>query len=678
VACQILEPLTKRLSGLRITLKYLRFYKQNIITILTGMANRPVSLTPTQLLKLIPILRITLVLALLFLSYYSPGQTNISGIVNSYYKVIDVIPSKACVRLTSVTGLGFNDKAMIIQMKGASINTSSSTSSAFGDTVSLNNAGNYEVTTICYVRGDSVFFDYMILNNYTYATDHVQLVRIPQYASAVVVDTLKAAPWNNTTGTGGVLGIFVDQDLTLNAPISGDSIGYRGGSFRLSSGTCSNSPGATAYAYNPTSGTQNGAYKGEGVADVVITQAGGRGAPANGGGGGNNHNNGGAGGANLSAGGDGGGNSSSTGCTLAIQGKGGKALSNYGGKKVFMGGGGGAGHSNNGFAPSNGGGHGGGIVFVRADNLMGNGKKISANGQVGGPGASDGASGGGAAGTIILYVNNYIGTTTISANGGQGGQEDDGLNLNKCYGSGGGGSGGVIYFSGPTPGAPVTSTATGGNAGPEINHDGSCNAAVASSPGVAGQIISNYTFSSSMVLANTYCSVLLPVELRWMNAYYSNGQIVLTWKTSQPELINHFSLEQSNDANNWTVASDRPAIDGSFIYTYNDFSPQPGDYYYRIRVVKKNGVVSYSAIRKVVVPGKNEAITIYPNPASNKIFIAGLNSVSQLDLFDQTGKLIWQKKITALQSIIEIDLPGLPTGIYLIKVGKKIQKLIVR
>ena len=153
---------------------------------------------PTQLMKLKIILRTTLFSALLLFAGFIKAQTNISGIVNSYYKVIEVIPAKACVRLTSVAGLGFNDKVMLVQMKGASINTASSTASNFGDTISLNNAGNYEISTICYIRVDSVFFDYMILNNYTVA-NQVQLVRIPEYASAIVVDTLRAAPWNNTT-----------------------------------------------------------------------------------------------------------------------------------------------------------------------------------------------------------------------------------------------------------------------------------------------------------------------------------------------------------------------------------------------------------------------------------------------------------------------------------------------
>ena len=204
-------------------------------------------------------------------------------------------------------------------MKGASINTSNSAS--FGDTTSLNQAGNYEIATVCNVIDDSVFFVYMLLNQYDVA-GKVQLVKIPQYNSANITDTLKPAPWNNTTGTGGVVAIIAEEDIILNAPIYADSSGFRGGAYVLSGNNCNNFFPTTDYYYDANFGlpaTQDGAFKGEGVADVAASQSGGRGAPANGGGGGNNHNNGGAGGANLAAGGNGGGNSSSVGCRVNIK-----------------------------------------------------------------------------------------------------------------------------------------------------------------------------------------------------------------------------------------------------------------------------------------------------------------------------------------------------------------------
>jgi len=240
----------------------------------------PVKPTATHFLSL-KIRHLVLLQVLIFCALISASQTNISGIVNSYYKVIEIIPAKACVRLNTVVGLAHLQKTLLIQMKGASVNTTNT--SSFGDTTSLNNAGNYEIAIICAIDGDSVFMFHNFLNNYTVA-DKVQLVKFGEYYSANVIDTLKAAPWNNTSGTGGVIAISVSQDLTLNAPIYADSSGFRGGAYVLSNGSCSNFFAATGYFYNASlAAPQNGAYKGESVFDFPINQSGGRGAPANGG-----------------------------------------------------------------------------------------------------------------------------------------------------------------------------------------------------------------------------------------------------------------------------------------------------------------------------------------------------------------------------------------------------------
>src|SRR5207247_2259131 len=90
-----------------------------------------------------------------FIVLSTVAQTNISGIVNNYYRVVEVIPAKACVRLNSVVGLAPLQKTLLIQMKGASVITTNN--SSFGDTTALNSAGNYEIAIICAIHGDSVF-----------------------------------------------------------------------------------------------------------------------------------------------------------------------------------------------------------------------------------------------------------------------------------------------------------------------------------------------------------------------------------------------------------------------------------------------------------------------------------------------------------------------------------------
>lgn len=598
--------------------------------------------------------------------------TNISGIVNSYYHVVDIIPAKAAIKVANVTGLNMDDKVMIIQMKGASVNTANN--SSFGDTTSLNNAGNYEIGTICDINIDTIFLLFNLVNQYT-VSEKVQLVKFAEYYSANVTDTVKAASWNNASGTGGVIAISVTEDLILNAPIFADSIGYKGGAAILSGGGfCAL---ATGYTYNPnvvSPTTQNGATKGEGVADIASNINGGRGAPANGGGGGNYHNNGGGGGANLVAGGNGGGTSSYVGCTGDYRGIGGKPLNSRNGIKIFAGGGGGAGHYNNNI-PTHGGGNGGGIIFITANNLVGNGYKIRANGQTGGSNVSDGASGGGAGGTIIMDIlNSYTGSVTIQANGGNGGNANDGLSTGRCYGAGGGGSAGVIYFTGTPPAVTINTNA--GSAGLEISSDPLCSV-VLPTAGSTGSVISNYSYTRSMSPAS-YCSTILPIHLLHFKALANQNKVLLQWKIANPELVKNFIIERSDQSNEWERISYVAAIDLTEKYQFIDNNPLSGINQYHLKVIEKNSNEYFSNVQKILID-RNNKFEVYPNPATSEINVSGnFSSLTTLTINDPAGKLILQRNLMSRNKTIKLDLPPLLSGVYTIRINDTVKKLLIR
>ena len=602
-------------------------------------------------------------------------STNISGIINTYHSIVEIIPAKACVRVSSTVGLSVSETVMIIQMKGAAVQTN--TNSTFGDTTSLNNAGNYELSTICGIRDDSVFLFFNLLNSYTVA-GKVQLVGVPTYYSAVVTGALTAKPWDNATGTGGVIALSVDENLTLNAPVSADATGFIGGAYIASNSTCSNFGAPTAYAYNAnTAAPQNGAFKGESVYEITNTNlTGGRGAPANGGGGGNNHNNGGGGGANLSKGGDGGGNSSSTGCTTNLKGIGGKPLSSWSGKKIFLGGGGGAGHSNNGSISS--GGKGGGIIFIRTKNLIANNTKISVNGNAGGNSASDGAGGGGGAGTIIANVVNYSGTLTIEAKGGNGGTSDDGGNIRRCYGAGGGGSGGALYFNSALPAATIT--VTGGIAGSEIRRDPACAAVAPSAAGNTGQTISNYMYATSVTPSTVCVAAPLPISFLYFKAILSAQQkVLLQWKIIDPETDDKFIIEQSSSLQSWRPIGTVYSSASTQLYTFTDVNPSEGISFYRLKIIEPDNSISYSSLQKINIKPASEKIKLYPNPAKDYITIQGeLPAEADITFLSSEGKIIFTKHILTNRYSFQLNLPGLANGIYFLKINNQVKKIIIQ
>jgi hypothetical protein len=386
------------------------------------------------------------------------------------------------IELTSTSGLSAGDLLLIIQMQGADMNTSNS--SSYGSLSNIT-AGNYE-----YVVVQRVESNYVILKNSTpvqrnYINEDAsatttrkryQILKVPQYDDLTISNNITVPAWDGSTG--GVFAVDVAGTLNMNGyTISANGAGFRGGATvsQVGSGFGVNND----YYFLST---RNGhAYKGEGIAGTpAYVGAGvatgtdypggwgkGQGAPGNAGGGGNDadvanndENSGGGGGANISAGGNGGDPWNSTNYRAGIGGDGGKAFSGSA-SSVIMGGGGGGGTSNNGNIPY--GGNGGGIIIIHAETLTGTGT-ITSNGSGGMPGTpntgNDGGGGGGAGGSIIISADVNNGSLILNANGGRGSDaETDG----SAHGPGGGGGGGAIYYSFGSGNAPSTSINAGAN-----------------------------------------------------------------------------------------------------------------------------------------------------------------------------------------------------------------------
>lgn len=438
----------------------------------------------------------------------TPGKDgaggSLTGVVNTYYPGnASVSAGSNSITLTAPTGastpITTGDLLLVIQMQDAQINTSNT--DAYGDNVggdpasgssAISQSGLYEYVVATSNAGTSVSIrgggtGNGLVNSYANATAtnsrgqrRFQVVRVPQYSSATLTSGLTAMAWNGRTG--GILAIDVSGALNLgSATVSVDGLGFRGGGAQQWAG---DTGGAITDYVNVATNTVHG-VKGEGIAGtpryvydstgaIVNTGVEGypggstaRGAPGNAGGGGtdgrvstNERNSGGGGGGNGGIGGLGG-NTWST--NLALGGFGGDDFAATAGR-VVMGGGGGAGSRNNSSGVMSSGGVGGGIVMMRAGTFSGSGT-ITANGDDGVSADNDGGGGGGAGGSVVVVaVSGGLGSLTVRAQGGKGGdawlsQPPNGTPGDR-HGPGGGGAGGVVVTNG-SPSINVSGGARG-------------------------------------------------------------------------------------------------------------------------------------------------------------------------------------------------------------------------
>jgi len=506
----------------------------------------------------------------------SPGRDGVggtlTGIVNAYYP--PTTAGALAAGATSValghaalggaqTAIAAGDLLLFIQPQDAAIN--STNTGAYGDGLpgdpasgwtSLNNSGNFEfatATNAVLVTGGTLNFQATgagggLLNTYTSAAyvagtqgqRTYQVIRVPQYTSALLSSTLTAMIWNGATG--GVLSIDVASQLTLGGTVAVDALGFRGGAGRILGG------GAGApFDYVTLATITTDASKGEGIAGTPRYVVNGtvaspaqtandtaveglpngsysRGAPGNAGGGAadadpaaNDQNSGGGGGGNAGAGGTGGFGWNSAG---VVGGFGGAAFP-VSTSALSMGGGAGAGTTNNGsyWLPStdtggnncganctgifSSGAAGGGIVIIHAGAITGSGA-ISANGQSAVETENDGGGGGGAGGTILVFANSGgLGGLTAIANGGAGGttwpEQAPGAFPGNRHGPGAGGGGGAILASA----APGSTSVSGGSPGVTTL----ANDAYGATPGQPGVVLPGLSITQTPgTQAGAYCA----------------------------------------------------------------------------------------------------------------------------------------------------------------------------
>ena len=619
---------------------------------------------------------------------FNASSQSISGIVNSYYQITAINTATNTVTVSNSSGLTPKTRVLLIQMKGATIN--SANSSSYGNITAINDAGNYEMNTICSVSGNDVVLKYQILNSYT-TSEPVQLVSVPSYQSVTINDTIKSTPWDPTSGTGGIVAIEATDTIYVNSGIDVSGQGFVGGALQnYATPTYDCTPLVTPTAYFfpfPTSIYQNGGKKGEGIADYILNEEYGRGKLASGGGGGNNQNTGGGGGGNYGDGGIGGVRTNETiaQCHGTSPGVGGLALSAYGyslaNNRIFLGGGGGSGHENNALGLP--GGNGGGIVLLSAKVITASGTSILANGarpyssaltdpyQASG----DGAGGGGAGGTVLINALTINGAINISANGADGGNSSYPF-ANACMGPGGGGGGGIIWVAAASFPGTITSSVLGGQNGviSPSNTFGCAGNSNSALPGSNGNAQPNYVLPAS---TTQVCTPLPIPGLQYFTGSLISNGAVLAWLMNNIDNVDSYQLQSSVDQSTYqTLAVIKNVGDKKMSYT--DARINEGTMYYRLMMIKTDGSVYYSEIVPLTRINNDilKFISLQPNPAADNlsvIFYAKKFQQASIVMYNSYGQKIISNSnpISVGYNKIDITVSGLSAGAYYLKIITK-------
>lgn len=166
----------------------------------------------------------------------------------------------------------------------------------------------------------------------------------------------------------------------------------------------------------------------------------------------------------------------------------------------------------------------------------------------------------------------------------------------------------------------------------------------------------------------------LPVVLSAFSAACDTDGVRIKWQTTQELNTDFFEIQSSLSGSIWSAIATINATGNSNSTTNYEYKDVVSDRkFYRLRIVDKDGKFSYSGVRTVNCGTKKWDITVYPNPARDKIelTINGVNRHSlPVKIVNALGQLVWQQQVALTNQYRQLTIPitQLAAGIYYLNV----------
>ncbi len=171
----------------------------------------------------------------------------------------------------------------------------------------------------------------------------------------------------------------------------------------------------------------------------------------------------------------------------------------------------------------------------------------------------------------------------------------------------------------------------------------------------------------------------LPLTLISFNVEKTgNKNALITWQTANEINTNYFGVERSVNTNNFKSIASLNANDGSVAYNYNivDYNlTDNGTYFYRLKMVDKDGRFTFSTIKKLEVNNENIALSAYPNPVSRggklKLVWPNTNGNINYSILQTNGRIVTQNNVQFYDGIASVSLSNnLAAGNYILQCFK--------
>ncbi len=169
----------------------------------------------------------------------------------------------------------------------------------------------------------------------------------------------------------------------------------------------------------------------------------------------------------------------------------------------------------------------------------------------------------------------------------------------------------------------------------------------------------------------------LPVKLSEFKLNRNDNNVLLNWKTQLEINFSHFEIERSGDGSSFNALASMVGSNSSNgrNYSYTDvLNTSAGKFYYRLKMVDKDGSFTYSNILAVDNNTFAKSFLVYPTIANGSTIRASFKNVSvnaQLKVLNINGQLVSMYNLTEGANTKSVETTNLSKGVYFLLLQDK-------
>lgn len=172
----------------------------------------------------------------------------------------------------------------------------------------------------------------------------------------------------------------------------------------------------------------------------------------------------------------------------------------------------------------------------------------------------------------------------------------------------------------------------------------------------------------------------LPVTLTNVKAYQKDKGIQVEWTAHTETGVDRYEIEKSIDGQHFQFLANMPAKGNSAViekYVWFDPTANPGNNFYRIKIIEKSGAVKYSEIINVNVSKVKPGISISPNPVKGNVITLQLSNMEKgtysVAIYNNLGQKVYDgtiehNQLSATYRVVTGKL--IPKGVYRLTVNQ--------